>query len=136
MTDEKKIKEIFGNSNHFDVPEGYFDNLTSQIMSQLPEQEARIVSIQHRHWWNRPLAIRKMAAAIAVLVVTGGAILAMQLGGSQQHQQQSAPAMAQSAHHNHPQTTSGNTDDADFEQMADYVMMDSQDFYASLVAEN
>ena len=29
-----------------------------------------------------------------------------------------------------------NSEDASFDQMADYAMMDSQDFYAQLVAEN
>lgn len=134
MTDEKKIKELFGNANHFDVPVGYFDNLTTQIMEQLPEQEARIVNIRPHHWWNSPMAIRKVAAAAAVVVATSGVMLALQYGASR-HQQVASP-LAQSATNAHSQSTSTSADDADFEQMADYTMMDSQDFYASLVAEN
>ena len=40
MKEEKKIKDTFGNGNHFQVPAGYFDQLADQIMAQIPEQKA------------------------------------------------------------------------------------------------
>ena len=37
--EEKEIKERFGQTNPFRVPDGYFDQLTERVMSQLPERE-------------------------------------------------------------------------------------------------
>ena len=37
--EDKEIQERFGKENPFRVPEGYFDQLTERVMSQLPERE-------------------------------------------------------------------------------------------------
>ena len=39
IQEEKKINDIFGKDNHFQVPAGYFDQLTDQIMAQIPEEK-------------------------------------------------------------------------------------------------
>lgn len=39
MNEEEIIKKKFGCENPFKVPEGYFEQLTSNIMSQLPESQ-------------------------------------------------------------------------------------------------
>ena len=36
--EEKYIREKMGDKSPFRVPEGYFDQLASRVMSQLPEQ--------------------------------------------------------------------------------------------------
>jgi hypothetical protein len=38
MNEEMYIQEKVGKQNPFRVPEGYFDNLTAQVMQNLPEQ--------------------------------------------------------------------------------------------------
>lgn len=68
MNEEKKILEQFGKDNHFTVPEGYFDTLTSRIMSNIPAEETKVVSIgkAHKTGWLRwtGLAAACMAGAI------------------------------------------------------------------------
>ena len=54
--------------NSFKVPEGYFENLTDQIMAQLPEKEAKpqVISL-----WGRTkpwLYAAAMIAGVALLV--------------------------------------------------------------------
>ena len=42
VTDMKEEKELFqkiGKENPFKVPEGYFENLTQQVMERLPEKD-------------------------------------------------------------------------------------------------
>ena len=134
MKEEKKIKDTFGNGNHFQVPAGYFDQLADQIMAQIPEQKAvepMAPSAPRKAMkvslWNR-LAIAKVAAAVAAAVVLlgGGVMVALQ---------HSAKGDVQMAHSAGFQATYSSGDDS-FDQMADYAMMDSQDCYAQLVAEN
>lgn len=142
MNEEKKINDIFGKENHFKVPEGYFDNFAEQMMAKIPVQE--IDSLEepgkellenkakfvHLSLWRR-LPLRKIAAVLAVTAMLGGGVL-YQL-------QQSEKKHHALAHKETPAIESSHVTDGDdvaFEQMADYTMMDSQDFYAQLVAEN
>ena len=142
MNEEKKINDIFGKENHFKVPEGYFDNFAEQMMAKIPEQE--IDSLEepgkellenkakfvHLSLWRR-LPLRKIAAVLAVTAMLGGGVLYQLQQAEKKHHalaHTETPAI-ESSH-----VTDG--DDAAFEQMADYTMMDSQDFYAQLVAEN
>ena len=142
MNEEKKINDIFGKENHFKVPEGYFDNFAEQMMAKIPVQEidsleepgkellenkAKLVPLS---LWRR-LPLRKIAAVLAVTAMLGGGVL-YQL-------QQSEKKHHALAHKETPAIESSHVTDGDdvaFEQMADYTMMDSQDFYAQLVAEN
>ena len=39
MKEEDEIRKKCGTENPFTVPEGYFDNLTKEIMDKLPEKE-------------------------------------------------------------------------------------------------
>lgn len=142
MNEEKKINDIFGKENHFKVPEGYFDNFAEQMMAKIPEQEIDSPEVTdknhqenkakfvHLSLWRR-LPLRKIAAVLAVTAMLGGGVLYQLQQAEKKHYvmaHNEAPAI-ESSH-----VTDG--DDAAFEQMADYTMMDSQDFYAQLVAEN
>ena len=142
MNEEKKINDIFGKENHFKVPEGYFDNFAEQMMAKIPMQEfdspeetdkdcqENKAKFVHLSLWRR-LPLRKIAAVLAVTAMLGGGVL-YQL-------QQSEKKHHAMAHNETPATESSHVtdgDDAAFEQMADYTMMDSQDLYAQLVAEN
>ncbi len=142
MNEEKKINDIFGKDNHFKVPEGYFDNFAEQMMAKIPMQEfdspeetdkdcqenkAKFVYLS---LW-RHLPLRKIAAVLAMTAMLGGGVLYQLQQAEKKHH-----ALA---HNETPATESSHVtdgDDAAFEQMADYTMMDSQDFYAQLVAEN
>lgn len=142
MNEEKKINDIFGKENHFKVPEGYFDNFAEQMMAKIPMQEFDSPEVTdknhqenkakfvHLSLWRR-LPLRKIAAVLAVTAMLGGGVLYQLQQAEKKHH-----AMA---HNETPATGSSHVtdgDDAAFEQMADYTMMDSQDFYAQLVAEN
>ena len=37
--EEKHLKEIVGQRNAFRVPDGYFEQLTAEVMQRLPEQQ-------------------------------------------------------------------------------------------------
>lgn len=39
MKEEDKLLEKFGKKNPFNVPEGYFENFTNELMDKLPEKE-------------------------------------------------------------------------------------------------
>ena len=132
MNEDRIIKEKFGKDNHFEVPTGYFDNLTSQIMDRLPEHEVRIIKMPARKpLWARSV-FRKVAASVAaVIVVSAGVLVGVRHGGARQHVQIAKQAGMHDNNH-----IEGYSDDETFDQMADYAMMDSQEIYASLIAEN
>uniref|UniRef100_UPI003FEF737B hypothetical protein n=1 Tax=Prevotella sp. TaxID=59823 RepID=UPI003FEF737B len=122
------------------MPAGYFDQLTDQIMAQIPEEKvvglaspAASHAIPRRAMkvslWKR-MGMGKIAAAIAAVVLLGGGMLI-----GLQHQGKRDAQMAHASHAAGNQLYY-NSEDASFDQMADYAMMDSQDFYAQLVAEN
>ena len=94
---------------------------------ELLENKAKLV---HLSLWRR-LPLRKIASVLAVTAMLGGGVLYQLQQSEKKHHalaHKETPAI-ESSH-----VTDG--DDAAFEQMADYTMMDSQDFYAQLVAEN
>lgn len=51
MKEEDKLLKKLGTDNPFTVPEGYFENLTSEIMSKLPEKE--IIEEKMPTMWER-----------------------------------------------------------------------------------
>ena len=42
LKEDNILNSRFGKKNHFQVPAGYFDQLTDRVMANLPEQEPRI----------------------------------------------------------------------------------------------
>ena len=45
MKEEDKILKKIGTENPFRVPDGYFENLTSEVMNRLPEKE-KLTAVQ------------------------------------------------------------------------------------------
>ena len=45
MKEGDKIQKKIGTENPFRVPEGYFENLTSEVMNRLPEKE-KLIAVQ------------------------------------------------------------------------------------------
>lgn len=128
MTREENIlKERFGKENPFKVPDGYFDHLTERIMENLPEQEIRVIDIRSRQTLWQKLPLRKIAAAVAVVALLGGgSFWALQHEGN-------SKVVAHAKQHEQKAVSS---EDAAFNEMADYAMIDNETIYASLIAEN
>ena len=125
--EEKILKDKFGKTNPFTVPKGYFESFATQMTELLPETEARIVEMHTEVWW-RHLSIRKTAAVIGIAIaLSSGTLLFLR------HQSQGSVNNSVSKVQ---EATSNSTEYSNFDQMADYTMMDSQAIYASLVAEN
>lgn len=125
IKEEKILTARMGKENHFQVPAGYFDQLTEQVMKQMPEHEARIIPMQEHNLWQK-LPLRKIAASVAVICMLGGGAMAI-LNKQQAHPSQQAGMTAQKQL---------STEDATFDEMANYTMMDNEAIYASLIAEN
>lgn len=117
MTEElnelKYLEDRFGHDAGFRVPDGYFDNLTTRVMSQLPE--AATPPRRKRTVWLRPLIAA--AASLAIIIAIAAAILSP---STQQSQKQSVVA------HNAKADTHEDAIDA----TADYIMMDRDDIYS------
>ncbi len=123
------LKQKIGNRNPFRVPEGYFEQLTEQVMQQLPEREQPLAEQQPI---NMPRA-RKVqmrpwlyAAACTVLaLVMGVSYYFMQspaISTDSAPMAAVAPAAASS-------TVSNNSY---IDEVADYVMLDNTEIYAYL----
>lgn len=124
MREEKILASSIGKDSHFRVPAGYFDHIAERVMENLPEQEAQIIQLS---WWQR-LPMRKLAAAIAVVAVMGGGAL---WGLHHQAPQAGVASLGQTV-----AKSSLSSEEATFNEMADYTMMDNETIYASLLAEN
>lgn len=119
MNEEKYIEEKVGKRNPFLVPEGYFDTFASQLMSQIaekPERQPRAKSV----WLRKPLYYA--AACVCALFLSGSAWLFFSKSDVPAQQ----PVQMAS------QQESG---DVDFDEAADYMMLDNQDIY-NYLAEN
>lgn len=53
MKEEDKILKKTGTESPFRVPEGYFENLTSEVMKQLPEKETPAVLLKEPTRWQK-----------------------------------------------------------------------------------
>lgn len=119
MTNEEIfIKKKIGGSTPFRVPEGYFDQLVSQITAQLPEETTEEKRIPAVVKYLRPLLY---AAACICLGIFGTAIYMNSNNdeGSMQLAQQENMVYS----------------DSYIDEAADYAMIDNEDIYASLLAD-
>ena len=58
MKEEDNILKKVGKENVFRVPDGYFENLTSEVMSRLPEKETpAIIKREPTKWENKAMGI-------------------------------------------------------------------------------
>jgi len=74
MKEEDKLKKRVGTDNPFTLPEGYFENLTSEVMGKLPEQKKPDFQIKEPTRWDRIKPWTYMAAMFA------GAALLINIG--------------------------------------------------------
>ena len=116
MEEEKYIEELVGKRNPFVVPEGYFEQLTDQVMQSLPERRPRAKTL-----WLRPVLYA--AASVCALFVC--ATVWLSWPDSSQQEQKTVAEAVQAVQQQQP-------DDAFFDEAADYIMLDNQDIYACL----
>lgn len=111
MNEENYIEEQFGKRNPFRVPDGYFDQFSTQLMATLPERKPKVKPL-----WLRPVFYA--AASICALFICTGVWLALP-----------AESIQETA-----QVTTVQLDSADeaFDEAADYMMVDNHDIYAYL----
>lgn len=145
MKEEHILNDNLGKSNHFKVPDGYFDQLADRVMAKLPEQEcpaeetlvnalgakAQQIDISSHTLWQR-LPLRKIAAAAGIVMLLGTGIWKLS-GSTDDSQRQYASAATSIAAQ---KATLNGSEEATFNEMADYTMMDNETIYASLIAEN
>ena len=129
--DELYLKQKVGNRNPFRVPDGYFDQLTQQVMQQLPEREETVakqlsISSQPR---ARKVQMRTWLYAAAC------SVLALAMGVSyyfMQSQSTSTDATPMAAAAPAAPATYTASDNSYIDEVADYVMMDNTEIYACL----
>lgn len=127
MKEENILMNKFGKGNHFSVPKGYFDSFADHLMEQLPDSSSQVIDIHAQSWWSR-FPLRKVVAVMGI-----GVVLAVGAVGVTKKMSSHAVMMVSA---NADTTHEGNPEYSSFDQMADYTMMDNQDIYATLVAEN
>lgn len=123
--EERYIKEKIGDKSPFRVPEDYFDQLASRVMSQLPEQqELSKKSMQQPRRQARLVALRPWLYAAACVIAIVVLTLTLHF-----HQRVAEPLEQPMAAVLTP------VDDEYIDDVADYVMLDNTEIYAYL-AEN
>ena len=122
MNEEMYIQEKVGKRNPFRVPEGYFDNLTAQVMQNLPEQPKR----RAKSVFMRP-AFYAVAASVCALLIAGAAWMWSPSA------EVSSPTAVQAQAGTQPQQQDASGEY--MEEAADYMMLDNHEIYAYL-AEN
>lgn len=65
MKEEDKLLKKVGTGNPFTVPEGYFENLTSEVMNKLPEQKKPDFQLKEPTRWDKVKPWVYMAAMFA-----------------------------------------------------------------------
>lgn len=87
MKEEDKLLKKVGTENPFRVPEGYFENFTSDLMSRLPEKEKTDIHREPTTWEKvRPwlyMAAMFIGAALIIRVASPGETVS---NGQQQQQ--------------------------------------------------
>lgn len=74
MKEEDNILKKVGVGNAFKAPEGYFENLTSEVMNKLPKKEKPVFEVEKSTIWTRMKPWVYMAAMFigAFLIIRVG----------------------------------------------------------------
>lgn len=117
MREEQYIEHLAGRREHFQVPEGYFSQLTKQVMRQLPERKPRGRMVSLRPW---------LAAAASILVILVLTLTVMPRGDNNTKMASVAAHSANVAH------SAAAVDDSYMDEAADYALIDNDEIYACL----
>jgi len=121
MNEEDYLNSKMGKRNPFTVPEGYFEQLTSQVMQKLPEAKA-----------EKPALIKRLRPWLyaAACVCVGVFIAAVAFNNNNEEvRKQMRIATAEQ------KSVESYYSDSYYEEEANYAMVDNQDIYAYLLAE-
>lgn len=121
MKEEDKLLRKVGTTNPFTVPEGYFENLTSEVMNRLPEKEKTEFSVKKVTLWDRVKPWAYMAAMFA------GAALIIRIASSNQGTDKSVITEKE---------TSEAVSDQYIDAALDHSMMDDYSLYVYLADES
>lgn len=117
MEEEKEIRLIYGNTEPFKVPDGYFETLNRRLIAGIPGTDSRSnVVPMWRHW----AIIGAVAASVCAILF--GATVWMQ----RYHTPDTASATTEEAYVMH---------ESSIDEAADFLMMDDDDIF-SYIAEN
>ncbi len=64
MKEEDILLKKLGKENSFKVPDGYFENLTSEVMNKLPEKEKVVFKEEPVSTWTRLKPLLYMASYV------------------------------------------------------------------------
>ena len=112
MNEEQYIKSKISGKSPFRVPDGYFDNLTANVMQQLPEQPRQSLVVRLRPWLYA-------AACFLAVMFTAAVYLYSPDTGNQQVASNSNVGVTESY----------------IDEAADFMMADNNDIYACLTSE-
>jgi hypothetical protein len=81
MKEEDKLFRKIGTDNPFSVPDGYFEQMTSELMDKLPEKKPVIAEMKEASRWERLKPLLYMAAMFvgAALIIN---VATFRSGGS------------------------------------------------------
>ena len=120
INEEDYIRNKMGNKNPFTVPEGYFEQLTGDIMSKIPAQK----EIEQQ----KPALIKRLRpllyAAACVCIAVFGVVIYQNLD------KQTKETLQKNFSQNTREYNDTFIDDA-----TDYAMFDNNEIYASLLAD-
>ena len=105
-TEETYLNEKIGRATPFRVPEGYFDQLTSQVMNQLPDRPVKALTASLR----------------PILYAAASVFVAMIIGVTTYFQLQKTD----------DQELSASLDSSYIDDAVDYAMLDNLEIYACL----
>lgn len=122
MRDDRYIARKFGKDNHFRVPDGYFNDLEKQVMSEIsdiPSEQKAVISSRKKSVLRT--LIPYSAAACIVAAIAGATVY---LSTSDK----STTSIGNS-------TAQYYSQDVEMDMMADYAMLSSDDFYRYMSEE-
>lgn len=122
MKEELLLKQKFGNSRPFNVPEGYFDSLEKNLMQNFHETDIP----QKRSARNIFMRSLRWAACFAAVLFVSGAIY------FNQSDNESNLSQAENVSEN---VSSSNYSDYILDEISDYAMLDNDDFYSYVTNE-
>ena len=122
MNEEEFLKSKMGTRNPFVVPDGYFDQLTAQVMQKINAEEEKKTKKA------KPAILRTLRPLLYAAACTCIALFGV---ATYQHLNQEA-SEAQDLQSNIVFT---DYTDSYIEECADYAMLDNDDIYASLLAD-
>lgn len=125
---DELLEKRFGKANPFKVPDGYFENLTQNIMDKLPDIDSAPVVCDKK---TRIMNIRDLSHKAVIRIVSIAACVCFIILGTSVFMRKNN-RVANDNHVNNANKMILSTSDKYIDEAADYAMLDNQDIYACL----